>query len=560
MRTDEMIIAIREQALEFDHDPVSDEGILRRMNFAYNFAYNHFAKSDEALYAKYFYITLKFALSEYDLPKDLWGKRALQLEAPTPPQTGYQPFNFVPIDRVDPQSFTKYDSPRARTLLPLVWTQRGNKINVAPPPLVTTRCRVLGIPSLPPLGLVEGLIQDIDGGLLTLDRAPTDTLSKNINALGQNIVSICDGVTGEVKALYPYSEVTGNTIRLSDNTNKTNIRSKEVRKLYTHSLLSLTYNAAEKTITATTTATIVGVSVGDFIELSYLLTPGGNYNISDALTSDSDFYDPPEYVAPASPISRGGQVTSVSSNSITWIDTSAVPTLVNGYRNPPGAATSGTVISAGIVSYLGNNVVRVTFGAAHGLAIGSLHKVVIAGTGSTLDGVRKCIVADATRVYVLQSSLAGASSVGTWALYQYPGAITGWPALTAVEVGTPAVFFATISIKSPYTYTLLPAKTTNDPDAYDHAMDIAIDDIVVWGYATGIPIIPEAYHEILVQWAVMTLKSSMNESDNEMAALLKENITAMKGDTAGRRLGVRISRDFGGRSNHLTASRKFGRR
>jgi D-alanyl-D-alanine carboxypeptidase len=58
----------------------------------------------------------------------------------------------------------------------------------------------------------------------------------------------------------------------------------------------------------------------------------------------------------------------------------------------------------------------------------------------------------------------------------------------------------------------------------------------------------------------MTLKSSMNESDNEMAALLKENITAMKGDTAGRRLGVRIARDFGSRGAGLTSSRKFGRR
>ncbi len=555
-----MITAIREQALEFDHDPVSDEGILRRVNFAYNFAYNHFAKSDEALYAKYFYVTLQFGLSEYDIPKDLWGKRVVQLEAPTPPQEGYQPFNFVPIDRVDPQSFPKYDSPRARTLLPLVWTQRGNKICVAPPPLVRTRCRLLGIPSLPPLGLVEGLIQEIDGDLLTLDRAPTDTLSKNINSLGQNIVSICDGVTGEVKALYPYSEINGNTIRLSDNTNKTNIRSKEVRKLQTHSITSISYNPASKSLTATTTGTISGVAIGDFIELSYLLDAGGNYNIVDALTDDSDFYDPPEFVAPTSPISRGGRVTAVSANSITWTDDAAVPTLINGYMNPPGAATSGTVTAASVVAYLGQNVVEVTFGAAHGLAVGALHKVVIAGTGPALDGTRKVIVKDATKVYVLQSTLVGAFVAGTWALYQYPGAMTGWPALTAVDVGTPSVFFAQIAIKSPYTYTLLPAKTNNDPDAYDHANDILIDDIVVWGYATAIPIIPEAYHEVLVQWAVMTLKSSLNETDNEMAALLKENITSMKGDTAGRKLGVRIQRDFGGRSNHLTASRKFGRR
>lgn len=560
MRTDEIITSIREQALEFDHDPVSDEGILRRVNFAYNFAYNHFAKSDEALFARYFYVTLSFALSEYDLPKDLWGKRALQLEAPTPPQEGYQPFNFVPIDRVDPQSFPKYDSPRARTLLPLVWTQRGNKIYVAPPPLVKTRCRILGIPSLPPLGLVEGLIQDIDGDILTLDRAPTDTLSKNINALGQNIVSICDGVTGEVKALYPYSEVTGNTIRLSDNTNKTVIRSKEVRKLYTHSLQNLTYDAPSKTITATTTGTVTGVTIGDFIELSYDLTAGVGYNIEDTLTDDSNFYDPPEFVAPIAPFSRGGRVVSFGANFISWQDDTAVPTLVDGYMNPPGAATSGTVTAANVVAYMGNNVVEVTFGAAHGLTVGALHKVVIAGTGTTLDGTRKAIVKDATSVYVLQNALGGAFVAGTWALYQYAGGATGWPALTAVEVGTPAVFLTTIAINSPYTYTLRPAKTTNDPEAYDHAMDILIDDIVVWGYATAIPIIPEAYHEILVQWAVMTLKSSLNETDNEMAALLKENITAMKGDTAGRKLGTRISRDFGGRSNYLTSSRKFGRR
>jgi hypothetical protein len=252
---------------------------------------------------------------------------------------------------------------------------------------------------------------------------------------------------------------------------------------------------------------------------------------------------------------------AVSTYSITWYDPDAVAPFIGGYPNPPGVASAGTLSALATDVYLGQNVVKATCAAPHGLEVGRLYKVTLAGTGTTADGLQKVVVKSATELWVLLPTLTGAFVPGSaWTLYQYAGVGTGWPELREVALSTPIVQTVQIAVKSPYTFTLLPSRTNNDPEAYDPANNVLLDDIVVWGLGTAVPIIPEAYHECLAQYAILTLKSSLNESDSEVAALLKEMFTSMKGDTSGRRLGCRMERTFSLRSNYLTQSRRMGRR
>ena len=566
MIVSEMIKAVRSQCLEQDFDPITDESIVQRLNFSYSFCYNHFCKSNDAMFAKWTYFDVIYGVARYEIPKHLWGKRIESLEFPTPPQQGYQPFNYIQVEKVDPKHFHKFEAPRARTPLPLAWAQVRNEIMIAPPPLMQTKARILATPALVPLAQVEGCIMDFSGNTLTLDRAPTATLSNYLSAQGMNFLSICDGQTGEVKACYTYEAINGVQITLGSASNRTVVKGQEVRKCYSHSGNKLTYDPLLKTITSTFQTAVQGVNLGDFVEITDVAEAGVGYNIEDVLEDDLDFYKPAEYVVTANQFTRGGEVVGLGTSYITWKDPLATPPFTNGYPTEATVFTGNCDGTLTQTTYDSNTVYNLTMTVPHGLTIGKVYKVSLANTGiAALNGDQKVIVNTALSFTILKPSLAEVDFnplTATWTLYKYSAldVETGWPALKDISPSTPPVATIDVTINSPYVYTLKDVRRDSSPETYDHTNDVCMDDVVCWGYATGVPIIPEAYHELLVQYAVLTLKSSMNESDTEVAALLKELFTSIKGDTAGRTLGSKIQRDFGSRSNYLTQSRRLGRR
>ena len=570
MRTDEMVAQVRDQMLEFDVDPVTDRAILSRLNFGYQYCYNHLVKSNDSLYARWKYFLIKPGLSSYTLPKNLWGKRIESLEAPTPPQTGYEPFNYVPIDRRDPQSISRYDSPRARTLMPMAWTQIRNKLVIVPPPLVSSKLRYLVTEAAPPLALVEGIILNFEGDKLTLDREDT-YLTTNLTKQNFNFLSICDYMTGEVKAVYPYTAVgtfdatTGEKeITLGKAIGITEYFGQAITKCYSYAVSKVDYVVATKTVTITTTDTVTGIALGETIEASWDVVPGDGYNIVDTLVDDTNFYDPPEYVIPADTATRKVVVSAVSANSISWVDTTLVPMFVGRYPNPPGATFTINLSAAANGTYLSTAVVNVTLATPHGLTVGRVTKITFAGTAdANLTGTLKCIPTGANTLVVLIAALAGVwGGAGNATLYQYPALNvgTGFPAITELSSVNAAVLTLRASGSSPYAVAQLPDTTTNDPAAYDHDNDVAVGDVVVYGFGTGIPLLPAPYHQILVEWASLVAKSALNETDAEVTAILKEMLNDIKGDTAGRKLGVMIQKDFGIRSNFLLQQRRVGRR
>jgi hypothetical protein len=570
MRTDEMVAQVRDQMLEFDVDPVTDRAILSRLNFGYEYCYNHLVKSNDSLYARWKYFIVSPGLSSYTLPKNLWGKRVEQLEAPNPPQTGFEPFNYTPIDRRDPQSMSRYDSPRARTLLPSVWTQIRNKLVIAPPPIVPSKLRYLVTEAIPPLAAVEGIILDFEGDKLTLDRDDT-YLAANLAKRNFNFLSICDYMTGEVKAVYPYEAVgtyddtlgervitLGKAIGISE------YFGQAITKCYSYAVSKVDYVVATKTVTITTTDTVEGIALGDTIEASLDVTEGDTYNIVDTLVDDTNFYDPPEYTIPVDTTTRRVVVTAISANSISWVDDTLVPTFVDRYPSPPGATFTINLAAAANGTYLTQPVVNVTLAAPHGLTVGRVTKITFAATAdANLTGTLKCIPTGANTLVVLISALAGVwGGAGNATLYQYPALNvgTGFPAITELSSTNAAQLTLRASGSSPFAIAQKPAVTTNDPDAYDHDYDVAVGDVVVYGFGTGIPILPAPYHQILVEWASLVAKSALNETDAEVTAILKEMMVDLKGDTAGRKLGVMIQKDFSCRSNAISQSRRTGRR
>jgi len=549
-------MAVRDICLEYDTGPFGDDYIMRKIQFATNYIYNHFVKSNDSLFFRHTYVNIEAFKQEYDLPKNLFGKRIEILECPNPPQSGsVTPYAWVEIAKKDISFLSRYDAPNVQTLIPSAWGQRDNKFIIVPPPMVSYKARFACAIRLPKMARDEGIITSFVGNKIVLDDAASADMHNALAQEGKNILTICDGQTGRVKKVYPFVDINGNEITLGSST-RTTISSFPVTSVREANAYSVSYDPVTGVCTLTSDQDISGISVGDYIEIVYQLTPGKGYNVIDSLTDDSNFYQPADFVAPSNPFPRLATVLSVSGPSLTFkLDSFQAP-VVDGILNPPGAVASGNVLGAALGVYSGQAVISVTLDSDPSLEAGIAYRMRFVGTGITeLDtAVVKCYRINATTVAVLASTVTGVFAGGTWALEPFAGAPTGIPALTEIALTTPSALVVSVYKNSPYSYQLYPSKSTIDPDVYDPTDNIEIDDVVSVGYSCGAFPLIDAYEEICVLYAALPMRSSANESDSVAAALLKQLIEEMKGDTAGRMTGVHISRDFSRRAFFTRAS------
>jgi hypothetical protein len=551
----DMIQSVRDICLEYDSGPFDDDYIMRKIQFAVNYIYNHYLKSNENIFHRYVYVDIETRKQEYDMPKQALGRRVERLEVPSPPQYGPNPFSWHEVEKRDRRTATKFDAPRTPTLLPAVWAQFDNKFFVAPPPMVPYKARLVYAHRLPPVRRDEGAITRITGNILRLDDAPSPNMHNALAAEDQNYLSICCGQTGRLKKVYPFEGINGLEVTLSSSLRET-IQSFPITSVDEVVSYRVGYDMAMGTVLVqSTTALPDSMQSGSFIELVYGLVPGAGYNIEDTLTDDSDFYNPPEFIAPVNPFEE--TITAgVTGTILTYMDLAFTPPLENGYMTPY-AITSGNVIDAILGAFGGFPVVEVEFDTPHGFADGKPYKLEINGTGiAELDGVtNKAYRLTDTKVSVLVPTLTGVFAPGTWALHQYlVSPSTGFPPLTAVSLTNPAVNIVTAYANTPKTFLLYPTKTSIYPDVYDPVDNIEIGDIVSVGYSIGINPLNEAYDEIITLYSALPMRSSMNETDSVAAALLKELLTELKGDNSGRTTGATISRDFSRRTYFTRAS------
>jgi hypothetical protein len=553
--TYDLLEQVRDSVREYQGDAITDEQIFRKLNMAYAFAYNALIKQNDTLFSKFKYITVNPNVSKYELPKFMHSRRIERVYYPVPVVDPSQPINYTEIPRCDISRITDFMAPRYSTYYPLRWTQTENFILFAPPPRIGTVMKMLYTPALIPLANVQGQIAEIEGDELVLDRTPQADMLSAINVTGQNFISITDEVTGELKALYPYKEINGVSVFLGDSFNRNNVKTIEMRRCRKYTpATGITYDPIAKTCMILLNSNPVGyVKQGDTLEIKRQAS--GSYNITDSLESDTDFYDPPEYSLPDNTFTQGGEVLTVTSNSITWQDDAVVPDFTNGY---PTGFDDGTFTGALTTmvngTYLSQSIVLVTCAVSHGLPIGRVFKLNIAGTGTNCDGTRKCVATSVGQIAILQASFTGTyNNAGTWAMYQYTSLVvtTGWPQIYDVSPGNPKIDMINLFAGSPYTYTAQDAKTDDTPapdevignglsTKYDHKNDINPGDYVTLGLSTATPLLPELLAEFLVFYCVITLKSSINETDPKVDAVLREKLMEIKSDNDGRIMNLQF--------------------
>jgi hypothetical protein len=407
--------------------------------------------------------------------------------------------------------------------------------------------RVLYTPYLVPLGIVQGQIVDISGNVITLDRSPDAEMASSVSRRGYNVLSISDEMSGKVKAVYPFSEINGYDVYLSDNFNRDTIREKKIRKAYTlNPATRIDYDPLTKECTIlTNTDAREFLSVGGVFEV--LRPASGSYNITDSLEDADNFYDPPEYTLPGNTFSPSATVTKITANSLSWIDSTVVPDFVGGYPQGYDATYTGPInsLAAGLIS--ANPVIIMNTGS-HRLKAGVVYKLSITGTGTTIDGTRKCVVVNPTQIAVLLPSFSGTFTAGgTWAILKYSSLVvdSGWPEIYSVSPGTPKADMISLYSGTPFTYSSLPERSSDTPDedyivgtgmtgVYDHSNDVRVGDWVTLGYSTAVPLHSDLISELLVFYCSLTLKSAINENDPEMLAILKEKVSELLSDTDGR--------------------------
>lgn len=75
--------------------------------------------------------------------------------------------------------------------------------------------------------------------------------------------------------------------------------------------------------------------------------------------------------------------------------------------------------------------------------------------------------------------------------------------------------------------------------------DIQIDDVITYGYSTGLSMFGSEYDQFIINQTVLKIRSSLNENDPEILNAMKENMAQLRGDLAGRPVGLHMKRSFG---------------
>lgn len=568
MLVSQLVESVRDQLLERNIDPITNRLIVNRLNDAYRFVYNAYAKSNDNMFGRDLYLQVNARQSEYVLPKDLWNKRVETFEVPNPSNSNASPqnvYSYLKVEKSDRRQLAYYDTPAIATPLPSKWAQYDNRIRITPPPSNSYRARLFHIPALVPLAMPQGRVLDFAGNRISLDDATSADLAAALAGVDSAFVSVSDFQTGRLKATYKFNEIDGRDIVLAPST----------RTLYQgYPVLSVKASSfGQVTKAGTLLSAVVGEHsfvVGDYFEIDYTVDDTLSYRIQDTDLS-SALYHPAEIVAlPANSFSRGGVVSAATATTISWVDPTFVPLYTAGYRTGQTPANT-TVLSATATGFSTSDIITVTLatniagvvaaGGAWNVKVGDRIRVSLSGTGgfpvamNTATYVTATVTAANTIQVGIQPQTTGNTGfVGTCDLAPLSSGLTGTPQLLADATGTTPVDIASLYANTPYAMSQRPTNL-NDPDAYDPANIIALDDIVTIGVSTGCSILSEALSEFLWQRSLLAIRGSLNENDPEINKQIKDLEAALMGDTAGRPLGRKIERTFGLLNNYRRPTR-----
>lgn len=503
MDTKELEAIVRDRLLEYQTDPIDSTYILRCLNEAYRFAYNHFTKSNDTHFGEVYELSIVSGQSEYTLPENLWTKRVEHLQIPSPPNESQQPWGWVKIPKVCWKQSYRYQTNRIRTYYPNVWSQMNNKIYVYPASLVNFTAKLVISRRLAPLGTYCGRITNLTNNIITLDEILDTRLSTYVADPTMAYITVTDHTTGELKALYPYNAVNTTTKAITLTTapygrkyasyviqdltwvaTATGITSQAISVQYINSGSSgLAVSASSKQITvnfggATILAsTLQAATVNAFKviqDITWISVAAGTAGQSVSV----------EYTN----VGLGGLAVSVASSKITVNFGGAASTATQvavAALAVPAAVALVTPIVTGTGAAVQTKPVAEAYLVAP-TSVTALASPVVTGTGSTVQVI-------ASEVYLV----GGTGHFMEWDISDAPG--TQWGS-------------------------------------------IELDDIVCFGVATGVSIFGEAFDTFLTDWATQKVRGALNETDPEVVNSLKLQLQELSGDLGGRVTGVKINR------------------
>lgn len=222
---DNLIEEIRSQCDEQNVDSVNTErDILPTMNRAQLYAFDILARRYPEPILQHTVLELEAAVSEYDIPDNIFEDRVLKLEIEIPSGSGS---NFVEVERISYRDLSKYES-YTNTPTPRYYCIIGRKIRFVATPSGTYNARMWSLRNPEKLTRPQGRITivNVAQNYVILDSAGS-SLTTETDQLG-SYVNLVDGQTGLIKASMQIQILSDNKVKFRTTPTRAEVLNREI--------------------------------------------------------------------------------------------------------------------------------------------------------------------------------------------------------------------------------------------------------------------------------------------------------------------------------------------
>lgn len=379
--TDSLIQRVRDKLFEQQKTVISDSMILDNINEGYRILFNFYAKDNPNYSGITKTIEIVPGVTEYDLPKDLYNKRIVSVNALVS--------NFlhprVKLDYVAYEDSYLFDYPTLSALYPGAYSTLGNKLYLFPTARNVMSLELIAVPDVIPLGPMLGEVIRVNGNRLTLNKVSDASVALEDF---ENFVSVSDFYNGSHKQLYTVEAIEGTDLVLGSNLIRDTYKGSAITNIHNSEGSYCQWNPLSGRLTI---YGVTGFAVGEKIEIGLGIDLHTEYLSAEYPDLDSDLatnitgnngYSPGDILFDTSPFSETiYTVKSVGDGYIEVTDMGFKPVVKSGY-----VFSSDTIPSLAnqAISALPLTTISVVAAYAGSLTAGNTYTVLLTDTTLTL--------------------------------------------------------------------------------------------------------------------------------------------------------------------------------
>lgn len=382
MNTSNLILQVREKLFEMQETVITDGMILKNLNEAYRIAYDVFSKGNASYVAEYRELKISAGTNKYPIPRDIYNKRIVSVDVSYPngrdERFGLEKINWDKMKNYL-SDHTFYHS------YPVAWTTLRNDIYVYPS--YSTSLWITVIPDMEKLGLMAGKVVSYSD-----DEIQLSSITKHIDKLPdyENIVTVSDFKTGQVKHTLYVEEVKGETLVLGKHPSRETYEDQPITNIekVTFDYCEYDYSTHEVTLYGS----FRNLSKGDRIQIDFIPELYNEYLTEQAVDLDLDLADnltkgngqsPADAVFNKNPFSeRFYTVYEVNGDRIKILDSEFTPLVIDG---KVFSDHSATVSSSSDCYFIPSEDVEITGTFPGALTAGSNYTLTFSSSGTLLD-------------------------------------------------------------------------------------------------------------------------------------------------------------------------------